>query len=97
MAKFIAINSEFGCGTRNIHGPRGSLTSSMGPEYGRIRIPPVGKTLFGEGGGGGGKSTGGMQRGIITDAEAARSRSVKQSASRGPRVVSRNVGERLRA
>jgi hypothetical protein len=34
-----------------------------------------------------------MQRGIITDAEAAGSRSVKQSASREGRVaVSRNVG-----
>jgi len=34
MAKFIAINnSESGRGTRNIHRPRGSLTSSMEPEY----------------------------------------------------------------
>jgi len=44
MAKFIAINSEFGRGTRNIHGPRGSLTSSMGPEYGRASNPnPAGR------------------------------------------------------
>lgn len=38
MAKFIAINSESGRGTRNIHGPRGSLISSMGPGYMRLEF-----------------------------------------------------------
>lgn len=33
MAKFIAVNSESDGGTRNIHEPRGSFTSSMGPGY----------------------------------------------------------------